>query len=75
MTIERFSQSPVLNMVLLSKEEMPTDACIWFYECSNCKTVLKPKGEDCCVFCSYGGIACPPVQQARQKGKFSAKCC
>jgi len=45
------------------KEEiMPKDACRYFYKCSNCKTVLKPKQGDCCVFCSYGSVICPPKQ-------------
>lgn len=45
------------------KEEiMPTNACSWFYECSNCKTILKPLDGDCCVYCSYGSIPCPPIQ-------------
>jgi hypothetical protein len=41
---------------------MPTDACQFFYECERCKTVLRPLAGDCCVFCSYGSVACPPVQ-------------
>lgn len=46
------------------KEEiMPTDACQFFYECENCKTLLKPKEGDCCVYCSYGSVPCPPVQK------------
>lgn len=46
-----------------TKEElMPTDACQYFYECENCKSVLKPKQGDCCVFCSYGTMKCPPIQ-------------
>jgi hypothetical protein len=44
-------------------ETMPTDACQWFYECKGCGTLLKPKAGDCCVFCSYGSVPCPPVQQ------------
>jgi len=44
-------------------EVMPTDACIYFYECRGCGERLKPKPGDCCVFCSYGTVACPPVQQ------------
>lgn len=45
------------------KEEiMPTNACQYFYECENCKKLLKPKGKDCCVYCSYGTVACPPIQ-------------
>jgi hypothetical protein len=42
---------------------MPTDACLFFYECSQCKALLRPKRGDCCVFCSYGSVPCPPVQQ------------
>jgi len=34
------------------EEEMPTDACQFFYECDNCHTVLKPNQGDCCVYCS-----------------------
>lgn len=44
-------------------ETMPTDACVWFYECENCRIVLRPKPEDCCVCCSYGTSKCPPMQQ------------
>nr|WP_091814858.1 GDCCVxC domain-containing (seleno)protein [Marinobacter mobilis] len=44
-------------------ETMPTDACQYFYECSSCHRVLRPKAGDCCVFCSYGTVPCPPVQQ------------
>jgi hypothetical protein len=43
-------------------ETMPTDACQWFYECPQCHTVLRPRPGDCCVFCSYGSVPCPPVQ-------------
>nr|WP_246309629.1 GDCCVxC domain-containing (seleno)protein [Hydrogenophaga aromaticivorans] len=43
-------------------ETMPTDACVWFYECEQCHTVLKPLPGDCCVFCSYGSAPCPPMQ-------------
>ena len=43
-------------------ETMPTDACAFFYECENCKTVLKPKEGDCCVYCSYADVPCPSIQ-------------
>jgi hypothetical protein len=43
-------------------ETMPTNACQFFYECENCKTLLKPLAGDCCVFCSYGTVKCPPMQ-------------
>lgn len=43
---------------------MPTDACLYFYECGQCHTLLRPKPGDCCVFCSYGSVKCPPQQLA-----------
>ena len=46
------------------KEElMPINSCQFFYECTNCGTVLKPKKGDCCVFCSYGSKKCPSKQK------------
>jgi hypothetical protein len=47
----------------MKEEEMPVDACVHFYECSNCHTLLKPKAGDCCVFCSYGTVKCPSKQK------------
>ncbi|MEI6269857.1 MAG: GDCCVxC domain-containing (seleno)protein [Methylococcaceae bacterium] len=44
------------------QESMPTDACLYFYPCTHCQVLLKPKPGDCCVFCSYGTVACPPIQ-------------
>lgn len=49
-------------------ETMPTDHCQWFYECTQCRTVLRPKPGDCCVFCSYGSVPCPPIQQGKGNG-------
>jgi hypothetical protein len=43
-------------------EPMPTNACQFFYICKGCGTRLKPKPGDCCVFCSYGTVKCPPMQ-------------
>ena len=45
------------------EEEMPSDACQFFYECYNCHKLLKPKKGDCCVFCSYSTVKCPPIQK------------
>jgi hypothetical protein len=45
-----------------TEETMPTDACQYFYECPGCKTLLKPNAGDCCVFCSFGTVKCPPIQ-------------
>jgi hypothetical protein len=56
-------------------ETMPDDACQFFYDCGNCGTVLKPKRGDCCVYCSYGDVPCPPIQAARTSGDSKAACC
>jgi len=49
-------------------ERMPMDACQFFYDCTGCGARLKPKPGDCCVFCSYGSVPCPPVQAQRDGG-------
>lgn len=46
-------------------ETMPADACQFFYECVACHAVLRPLAGDCCVFCSFGSVKCPPVQASR----------
>jgi len=45
-----------------TEEEMPIDACLFFFECPSCRSLLRPKPRDCCVFCSYGSFKCPPMQ-------------
>lgn len=49
-------------------ELMPTNACQYFYDCKNCQALLKPQKGDCCVYCSYGTVPCPPIQ-------LDQKCC
>jgi hypothetical protein len=50
----------------VSTETMPTDACHYFYDCLHCGAVLRPLAGDCCVFCSYGDMPCPPIQEQPQ---------
>jgi hypothetical protein len=50
-----------------SEEPMPTDACLWFHQCPGCRATLRPKSGDCCVFCSYGTVPCPPIQIQRSQ--------
>ncbi|MEO8572812.1 MAG: GDCCVxC domain-containing (seleno)protein [Pyrinomonadaceae bacterium] len=45
-------------------EAMPTDSCVFFYECESCRELLEPRSGDCCVFCSYGSVKCPPKADA-----------
>jgi hypothetical protein len=68
----RLSEPTILESVItcpscgIAKAEiMQTDACPFFYDCTGCGTLLRPKPGDCCVFCSYGSVPCPPVQQQR----------
>ncbi|MBT5415898.1 MAG: hypothetical protein HOH66_04075 [Rhodospirillaceae bacterium] len=61
--------TPILRSTLTCPEcgyaetlTMPTDACLFFHECAGCGEMLKPRSGDCCVFCSYGDVPCPPIQ-------------
>ena len=53
----------------VATETMPTDACQYFYDCKGCDALLRPVAGDCCVFCSYGDVPCPPIQDT------GAGCC
>ena len=60
-------------------ETMPVDACVFFYDCPNCAALLRPLPGDCCVFCSYGSVKCPPIQahalDVRSDGNASSPAC
>ncbi|MGX7953769.1 MULTISPECIES: GDCCVxC domain-containing (seleno)protein [Tsuneonella] len=57
-----------------SVETMPTDACWFFYDCHHCGVKLRPLSGDCCVFCSFADVPCPPIQEAQQSGSPSGCC-
>ena len=44
-------------------EDLPTTSCLIVYDCKNCGYTLRPKGDDCCVFCSHGTHKCPSIQE------------
>lgn len=44
------------------EETMLINSCQFYYQCEQCKTMLKPLPGDCCVFCSYGTVKCPSKQ-------------
>lgn len=46
-----------------ASETIPQDACLFFYKCLGCSTVMKPLEGDCCVFCSYSESDCPSRQR------------
>jgi len=45
-----------------AEETMPMNACLFFLRVLPMRRDIKPKSGDCCVFCSYGSVNCPPVQ-------------
>jgi len=61
-TVEKISVITCPYCGYKKEEEMSLDACLYFYACKNCGNIIKPKDEDCCVFCSYGNFPCPPKQ-------------
>jgi hypothetical protein len=63
------NREPILVSVLTcpycaarTEELMPTNACQVFHECPACQRMMRPKPGDCCVYCSYGSVPCPPKQ-------------
>src|SRR5262245_42369851 len=56
-------------------ELIPVDACRVFYTCTGCGATLRPKSGDCCVFCSYGSVPCPPIQTERSGETAAPSCC
>jgi len=60
--IELRSSITCPNCAHKKDETMPTDACAYYYECEKCKSLLRPLKGDCCVYCSYGTVKCPPMQ-------------
>lgn len=67
--INRRAKTAILSSIITcpkcghrAEETMPTNACLFFYDCPACRAKLKPKPGDCCVFCSYGSVPCPPIQ-------------
>ena len=71
-TIETDSTLTCPSCGTATRETMPMDACQFYYECPGCGELLRPLAGDCCVFCSYGSVACPPIQQDRNCFRGSA---
>ncbi|WP_370624722.1 GDCCVxC domain-containing (seleno)protein [Polynucleobacter sp. 80A-SIGWE] len=44
-----------LNAEILA---LPKGSSQHLYRCHSCKTILRPKSGDCCIFCSFGSIDC-----------------
>jgi hypothetical protein len=68
MKIIRHSDVTCPRCGFVKREKMPMNACQVAYACGKCGAVLRPKTGDCCIYCSYGSVPCPPVQAARSRG-------
>ncbi|MGI8483706.1 MAG: GDCCVxC domain-containing (seleno)protein [Thermomicrobiales bacterium] len=51
-------------------ETMPLDACQIEYHCAHCGEVMRPASGDCCVYCTYGSVPCPPIQIERHEAEM-----
>jgi len=49
------------------QETMLEGSTVHFYLCHNCDILLKTKEDECCIFCSYGSVPCPPNQETFTK--------
>lgn len=63
MNIELISIITCPNCNHQKEEEMPLNSCLFTYECEQCKSFIRPKNTNECVFCSFGNISCPPMQE------------
>jgi hypothetical protein len=50
-------------------ETMPLEVFQISYVCPACGLLMKPLEYDCCIFCSYGDVPCPAVQQGAVAGQ------
>lgn len=56
-------------------ERHAQDYCQIFYECEGCGEVLRPRKGHFCVFCTYGTVPCPPIQEAKApRSNDSVRC-
>ncbi len=46
---------------------MAADSCQIRHDRPARGVMMKPKPGDCCVFCSYGDVPCPPVRESRAR--------
>lgn len=77
----RIAAAPILRSALTCPHcgarqtaDMPENACLYFFDCGGCGALIKPKAGDCCVFCSYGEVPCPPVQIEGREGRKRMEC-
>ena len=58
-------------------QPMPEFSCLLSYTCPVCSTVLRPADGDCCIFCTYGSVPCPAIQEQQdgQHGETAGMGC
>jgi hypothetical protein len=50
------------------EEMMKIGTHVAFYTCQECEARIKPRQNECCVFCSYGTVPCPAAQAGKSSG-------
>lgn len=48
---------------------MPENFCEILRPCRFCRRIIRPRPGDCCVYCSFATVPCPPHQQESQRKK------
>jgi hypothetical protein len=52
------------------EETMKVGTHVVFYTCEECEATIKPRQNECCVYCSYGTVPCPAAQEEKKsKGR------
>jgi hypothetical protein len=46
-----------------SPEQMPERYCLVRYECRMCGHIMVPGEGKCCIFCTFGDVKCPSMQE------------
>lgn len=66
----KFESEITYPICIFQKTETTSlESCQFFYECPSCESVIRPKFGDCCVFCSFGSVTCPPIQKQTLSAK------
>jgi len=55
------SEGYIRDWVMLAPIAVPEGSEAIFQEQIKDEAALRPKAGDCCVFCSYGLVPCPPI--------------
>ncbi len=55
-----------------TKETMPISTCQIAVQCLSCGGTMRARVGECCVFCSYGSVPCPSIQEESNRAAVHA---